>query len=202
MYLSNSGKHLLLDALDAADWVGLHTAFSTTGGNEASGGGYGRAAATWDAAGGTVAGRKDLDGTLPSIAVAAGTYVYFSLWDSNAAGTFYGMQAIGGGSYLPFAAETGDLSGDTLFCEAHGYANGTTVIPWGDLLPTGLTEGTVYYVVGASTDTFQLATTLGGSAINITDEGFGLIQSCLPQTYTSAGLVNVAGLAVDLGGVT
>lgn len=47
---------------------------------------------------------------------------------------------------------------------AHGLGNGEIVVLSG-ALPNGLTNNYVYYVIGATADTFQLSTTLGGTAL-------------------------------------
>jgi hypothetical protein len=58
---------------------------------------------------------------------------------------------------------------------AHGLPNGTAVtFTTTGALPTGLTAGTTYYVVNANTDTFNVAATLGGTAINTTGAGSGV----------------------------
>lgn len=50
---------------------------------------------------------------------------------------------------------------------AHGLTNGTTVaFSTTGALPTGLTAGTVYYVVNAATDTYEVSATSGGASIN------------------------------------
>lgn len=50
---------------------------------------------------------------------------------------------------------------------SHGIPNGYGVqITTTGTLPTGLTAGTTYYVINATTNTFQLSATKGGSAIN------------------------------------
>jgi len=50
---------------------------------------------------------------------------------------------------------------------SHGLANGDRVVlTTTGALPTGLTAGTAYYVVSSTTNTFQLAATANGSAIN------------------------------------
>lgn len=50
---------------------------------------------------------------------------------------------------------------------AHGHSNGTGVVfTTTGALPTGLTAGVTYYIVNASTNTFQVAATVGGTAIN------------------------------------
>ncbi len=50
---------------------------------------------------------------------------------------------------------------------SHGLSNGAAVrfLTTG-ALPTGLTAGTIYYVVNSATNTFQVSATPGGSAIN------------------------------------
>ncbi|MCO6358552.1 head-tail connector protein [Roseivirga pacifica] len=65
---------------------------------------------------------------------------------------------------------------DALIMQAHPFANGNRVIGTKAreaVFPTGLTEKKAYYVVNATTDTFQLSETEGGSAIDITDAGSG-----------------------------
>lgn len=58
---------------------------------------------------------------------------------------------------------------------AHGLPNGTPVVFTSTgALPTGLTAGTTYYVVGASTDTFSVAATPGGTAIDTSSAGSGV----------------------------
>lgn len=50
---------------------------------------------------------------------------------------------------------------------AHGLANGTPVaFTTTGTLPTGLSPNTIYYVVSTATNTFDVAATVGGSAIN------------------------------------
>ncbi len=49
----------------------------------------------------------------------------------------------------------------------HTFANGTPLkLTTTGALPTGLTAGTQYYVVSSAANTFSLATTVGGAAIN------------------------------------
>lgn len=56
-------------------------------------------------------------------------------------------------------------------------ANGTAVIVAGASLPTGLVQGTTYYVVNASTTTYKLSATSGGTAIDLTANGSGKITA-------------------------
>lgn len=69
---------------------------------------------------------------------------------------------------------------------AHGLANGTAVtLSTTGGLPAPLVPGTIYFVVGAAANTFQLAATIGGVAINTTTAGTGThTASALPVGET------------------
>ena len=57
---------------------------------------------------------------------------------------------------------------------AHGLSNGDTVIlTTNNTLPNGYSTDTVYYVITSATDSFQVATAGGGSAVTIADDGTG-----------------------------
>lgn len=70
-------------------------------------------------------------------------------------------------------------------------------------LPTGLTAGTVYYVVNHATNTFQVAATLGGTAINTsgtqsgtqTAKAPGIVPSVFDSIYLSTP-VAIGGLVL------
>ena len=54
-------------------------------------------------------------------------------------------------------------------------SNGTAItFTANGALPTGLTVGTIYYVVNSSSNTFEVSTTLGGSPINTSGAGSGI----------------------------
>ena len=69
-----------------------------------------------------------------------------------------------------------DYATETITIVNHGLANGNEVTysNGGGTDIGGLTTGTNYFVIGATTDTFQLAATSGGSAINLTNPGGSL----------------------------
>lgn len=72
------------------------------------------------------------------------------------------------------AAVTADAGTDKIALGAHGMANGTRVklrFTTGGSMPGGLNADTLYYIVGAAAGDFQLATSLGGTAIDITTTG-------------------------------
>lgn len=58
---------------------------------------------------------------------------------------------------------------------AHGFLDGDRVVLTnsGGALPAGLAAETAYYVRDKTTDSFKLAATVGGAAIDITDAGTG-----------------------------
>lgn len=63
---------------------------------------------------------------------------------------------------------------DTLTSAGHGLSNGTVVhLNSSVTMPTGLSTRTKYYLVGTTINTFQLSTTSGGAAVNITAVGTG-----------------------------
>lgn len=73
-------------------------------------------------------------------------------------------------------AITGDATTDVITCTGHGYSDAQRVVLLNLSGGAGLTGqsssvlGTVYYVRDASTDTFKLAATSGGSAIDFTTD--------------------------------
>mgnify|MGYP002725572291 CR=1 FL=1 len=69
---------------------------------------------------------------------------------------------------------TVDTGADTIEDVAHGLSNDDIVfLETTGTLPAGLSTNTKYYVVNKTTDDFQLSTTMGGSAVDITDSGTG-----------------------------
>lgn len=69
-------------------------------------------------------------------------------------------------------------------------------------LPTGLTVGTTYYVVGAAANTFNLAATLGGTAINTSGSQSGVHTAIADMcVVVTPGICN--GVAtMDVSGVS
>lgn len=71
---------------------------------------------------------------------------------------------------------TANASTNTLTASEHGLINGDTVFiaNVGGLPPSPLAVDTVYYVVNRTDDTLQLATSAGGSAVDLLDTGTGV----------------------------
>lgn len=196
MPLSTADLNSMLSTWTAANgWMSAHSAFSATGANELSGGTYARVAVTWASpSGASVA----LTGTPYNInAPASSSVAWVGFWSASTAGTFGGMFPGGNASGFAFAAPS---STSVLLAPGSAYANGTTVVVLpvpGGSLPGGLAEGTVYYVVSASGDTFQLSTTLGGSAVTITADGAALVQGITVESFGSANTYSVSGASVS-----
>jgi len=70
---------------------------------------------------------------------------------------------------------TADNTTDTFTKTAHGLVNNMEVHFEATTFPSDMTLGTRYYVIGATANTFQISTSVGGSAVNFTTDGTGLI---------------------------
>lgn len=209
MFISNTAKNLMLDQLDeglstGADFGSLHTAYSTTGTNEVTGGSpaYARKGIVWGAA---ASGSKALTG-LPTFDVPAGTTVaWFGGWDAVTTGNFLFMIPLGAGTLTPCSTESStDITNNDVFAKAHGYTTDNRVVFWGTL-PTGLSVGTIYYVLatGLTTDSFRVSTTSGGSAVDITGTAPFVfwVQKCVPEVFAGQGTYALTAASVDLGAV-
>lgn len=191
----DASKNLMLDQLAAnAVFVSLHTAFpGLTGADEVSGGSYARHAITWNTAS---AGNLDSSNT-PVIPVPAGATVewigYFSL---VTIGVYYGYSPLNAAPFF----YTVDTTGDTIDKVAHGLVNDNQVVFYGGSVPGGLVEGTIFFVVNATSNDFQVAATQGGSAIVLTSTGdFNTRASIIvPETFAAAGNLTISDADLDL----
>jgi hypothetical protein len=138
--------------------------------------------------------------------VPAGTYGFFGLFNASTGNTnnYLGYIPFGGASALKgFGTVDTTLTNDQLFSRAHGMSDTDRVIlfnVFAETLPTGLTEGTVYYVVSSATNTFKVSTTSGGSAVDITALGGGEFywQRVVPEVFAAQGQITVAASALVL----
>lgn len=71
---------------------------------------------------------------------------------------------------------TADSSTDILTCAGHGFENGWMVFFAGADLPAPLSAGKIYWVRDKTTDTFKVASTDGGAAVDMTDNGSGTLS--------------------------
>lgn len=198
MPFTDDAKNAAIDALDALmTHMSLHSAYSATGANELSGGSYARQATAHDA---SASGEAVLTAT-EAFSVPAATVAFIGYWSASSGGTFYGMFPVHSSANPP-KIFLGESSDDTIKSDAHGFSDTNPVVVFGDALPSGLTAGTIYYVRDAATDTFKLAATAGGSAIDLTTDGRGIVQRITPEVFASAGTYNVTAAPINLNLLT
>lgn len=93
-------------------------------------------------------------------------------------GTKSSVAAATGGTF------TSTHASDLINATGHGLSDGQTVkLTTSGTLPAGLSPGTTYCVRDAAANTFKLALTAGGAAINLSDDGTGT-HTFTPQTAT------------------
>jgi hypothetical protein len=166
-------------------YASLHSAYSSSGGNELAGGSYARVAVTWGSPSGEL---LSLSGTPYTFNVpASSTVAWIGYWDASSGGNFHGMIPNGGATPYAFAVPS---STGTFLAPNSAYAAGLTVVAvptGGSTLPSGLTAGSIYYVISPSSDTFKLSTTSGGSAVSLSTDGSGVVQAITAEVYGGAG---------------
>lgn len=210
MPFNDTARNVMLDALDESATQITHIGIFTnadpgTGTNftgvEATGGSpaYARQAVTWGAA---AAGQKTNTGAL-TFDVPAGTYAFFGFFNASSGNTNnYRGYAPFGVAVKGFATvDAADVTANSITSAAHGLVNTNQLFVYNvfaETLPAGLTEGTVYFVVGATTDTFQVSLTSGGAAVDITGIGEMYFQKFIPEVFAAQGQVTVAASALVL----
>jgi hypothetical protein len=194
----DAGLNAALDALTALlDQASLHTAYSSSGANEVTGGAYARQANTWNAA---ASGAVD-NSNAPSFSVPSGNTIRFiGFWDTAASpDAFMGMlpnQQSGDVGPMRFIV---DETNDAIQADTHGLVNNDTVVFIGGTAPGGLTEGTVYHVVNAAANEFDVAATQGGAPINLTSQGDQDVRfwQIREEAFASDGTFNMTDADID-----
>lgn len=184
---SDASRNAMITA-EPTTHLSLHSAFSAVGGNELSGGSpaYARRAVSYGAAS---AGVKATSANVVFDVPAGATVRFVGRWTALTGGTFLGMDALNG-TEMEFSV---DLTTDTVKAPAHGLANTDQIVFIGGTPPGGLVEGTVYFVRDAATDTFKVAGTSGGVAIDLTSEPSArcVVSKVVPETYGAQGTFTV-----------
>ena len=105
---------------------------------------------------------------------------------------------------FPFSVESVDLANNDITVGNHGFVADDRVVfeaqGSGLALPTGITAGTLYFVLatGLATDTFRFATTSGGAAIDVTATGAGgVVHKVPPNPVLVGNTFQVAAGALD-----
>ncbi len=155
------------------------------GGTEATGGNYAPKAVTLGAAAirvrtNTVA----IDYGVTSAAWSSGADIVGFAIKNSSSGAWYISSLFGPLSNSSAVIVTPDATANNFTSSAHGLTNGMRVYVESDvLIPTGLSGRLVYYVVNAATNTFQVALTNGGTAVDFSDVGAGTIKVWRALTY-------------------
>jgi hypothetical protein len=192
--LTTSGKNsLLTDGLDTFTHIALldDTQTEIAGGSPA----YARKAVTWTAA---ASGVRDNNADLVFDVQGGDTAAYWAAYDASSAGNQKAYGQIGSTIRGVATMQSGD---DIFRSDAHGLANDHRVFVAavaGEALPTGVSAATLYFVVNVATDTFQLATTSGGSAINLTTDGEIAFFRTVPEVFGSQGTLTIATGNLDI----
>lgn len=191
MPLTTQGRNdLLTNGLTAFTHVSAYSDLGTT--EVAST----RQAVTWTSA---ASGVRDNNAQL-TIPIPAGSTVQVgSIHSASTAGNLEAWFQIG--STLRGVGTVVSTAGDAISSNGHGLANTNRVFVTtvaGETLPTGLSASTLYFVVGATTDTFQLSLTSGGSAVDITALGDLAWFRTVPESFGSAGNLIIATGALDV----
>lgn len=86
---------------------------------------------------------------------------------------------------------TAQASADTVTVTAHGYLDTQKIVFLTGYAPAGLTANTTYFVRDKTTDTFKVAATSGGTAIDITADS-SLIKVGVVKTFNASDTFSIA----------
>ena len=163
-----------------------------------------RQAVTWQAAGTPAAGQAGNTAAL-AIPIGAGvTIVGLALYDALTAGNHLATLPYGSaGQVVTGVGSVTTIASDNIQSNGHGLVNTDRVFLGtvnSEALPAGLNATTLYFVVGATADLFQVSLTSGGAAVDITGLGEVSWFKSVPNTFASAGNINLAinALLLDL----
>ena len=83
-------------------------------------------------------------------------------------------------------------AGDLVTKNSHGLSNGYVVVFQTIVTTTGISANVRYYVIGATTNTFQVSATYGGSAVTLTTDGTGTYKAIMPYDIYFANKMSVS----------
>jgi hypothetical protein len=111
------------------------------------------------------------------------TELFWGLWTASSGGTFLygGVLGANAGSFT--GLNGGILTIPAAILTTAGIVVGSQVVCYarpGDVLPAGITAGTVYFVKTISTNQVTLSATSGGAAITLTADGDGYMMKVTP----------------------
>lgn len=121
-----------------------------------------------------------------------GDIIGLGIWDAVTSGNLLRKTYAVSGLWRTFTALASNEISTT---PGHVFVNTDRVVVValpGTVLPTGLTQGTLYYVITVSGNTFQLSLTSGGAAINLTADGGGRVAKVIPTTVNTGSIPSFA----------
>jgi hypothetical protein len=197
--LTDAAVNIALDALFPTGtgtdrcYLSAHTDYSATGASLHGS----KTAGAWAAA---ASRSKAITAAIDITITATATIKWIGAWGGTAGDTFRGMFPNASTGDKTFQV---DLTNNTVLCESHGWSDTQKITFHGGTAPTGLTAGVTYFVrdvTPADPDTFKVAATSGGSAIDLTGQpGVGCVVSNITEeTYSSNGTHRVSTLTIDL----
>jgi hypothetical protein len=175
----------------AAPAISLHTdhpGTAATSTDEVTGGSYARQAISCGLASAAAIAN---DAAVTFAGMPAATVMFFGLYDA-VAGNYRGFGPLGAAKRVVFDALN---TGDVFNSQAHGLVNDDRVYleaGVGGALPTGPVVGTVYHVVGVTTNTFQISATQGGGAVALTSDGTGRAIRTIPKVVAATDTLEFA----------
>lgn len=172
-------------------FVALHSADPGAAGaqnnNEISYTGYARVSVARTTGGWTVTGRSvspvaNID--FGAATAGSATAMFFSTGAAVSGATKIFHRGVIGSAQGPLTA----VAADTITIPGHTFAVDDRIVFFavdGSALPTGITEGTVYFVKTVSSNDITISTTQGGATLDITAAGDGRVWKVTPLVITS-----------------
>lgn len=152
-------------------------------------GAYARQAITFGAPGAGTPGRITQASaiTFPAKSDAGTvTLIAVGIYDALTVGNLMDVILLYDAAPLACIVNNSDVAGNTIQSPAHGLTTNDQVrfeqFPGLPTLPAGLSENTTYFVIatGLTADVFEVSTSQGGAAVDITAAGRGLVNRLLP----------------------
>jgi hypothetical protein len=173
-------------------FLALHTAWPGAAGvqntSEAAYGAYARQSVA-RTSGGFTCTADDVTLTasisFPQASSGTETLMFFSVGVASSGATKILHVGVIGTNIGPFTALN---TGDIFTAPGHTFVNTDRVVfiaYEGSTLPAGITEGTVYFIISVSGETFQVSTTSGGAAVVLTSDGDGTCFEVDPISVVS-----------------
>lgn len=191
MSMTAAAKKRMLNSL-SSDTMKLHSGYpGLTGTNEVTGGAPAYAAKACSY-GTSAAGEARVLSAAVVFDVPAVSVLWASVWQGSE------LQFIAPTAGTPFEFVS-DTAANTIKAPAHGLIDTNRVVFY-YTPPGGITAGTMYYVISATTDDFKVSTTSGGSEVNITSQAPAdcLCSKIVPRVYAAQDTHTVAAFPFGL----